>query len=303
MLRRSLFCLLFLSFSVHAKLTVVDSRGEHSLENIPFKVATLNWDIAEQVLELGVTPIAMPDISGYRDWVVKPQVPDSVADIGMRAEPNLGKLEKLKPDLIIIGSPQADLIEKLEKIAPVLLYHTYKQAPGNVERAIENFHQIAKALGKSELAEQKIDAMYQRIAELKSQLDKHYGADRPKVAAFRFASTTTVYLYGGNSSTQEALTLLGFEPALPQPSSQWGVTQKRLKKLYEIGDGIALYFQPFNQKKKLEKSVMWNAMPFVKHNRVAAVDPSWNYGGAMSLLHIAEALAKSLIKIAPGATG
>ncbi|MEI8633762.1 hypothetical protein P4S72_20110 [Vibrio sp. PP-XX7] len=54
---------------------VEDSRGKHSLPNIPVRVAALNWDIAEQVLELGVTPVAMPDIAGYRTWVVKPAVP------------------------------------------------------------------------------------------------------------------------------------------------------------------------------------------------------------------------------------
>ncbi|MEI8633763.1 ABC transporter substrate-binding protein [Vibrio sp. PP-XX7] len=212
-------------------------------------------------------------------------------------EPNLARLEALKPDVIIIANPQVDLMTRLEQIAPVLYYHTYQKAPGNVARSIEHFKQIAQVLGKSTVAQQKINAMYARINTLKTALNKMYAGNKPKVAAFRFASTTTIYLYGENSSTQRALTLLGFEPALPQPTSQWGVTQKHVKDLYAIGDGIALYFQPFHQKDELDKSVMWNAMPFVKNNKVAAVSPVWNYGGAMSLLYLSEALAKVSLQL------
>ncbi|MDP2575537.1 iron-siderophore ABC transporter substrate-binding protein [Vibrio penaeicida] len=299
MLKKALFTLLFFSFTLQAQIIAEDSRGEQILPKTPVRVAALNWDIAEQVLELGVAPVAIPNIPEYRAWVVKPEVPESVEDIGTRMEPNLARLEQLKPDVIIIGSPQIDLTERLEKIAPVLYYHTYKQEPGNVERSIKHFRQIAHALGKSDVAERRLKQMYSKIDALKIKLDKAYAGQKPKVAAFRFASTTTVYLYGDNSSTQEALQLLGFEPALPQPTTQWGVTQKRLKKLYSIGDGVALYFKPFKQESELEKSVMWNAMPFVKNNKVASVSPVWNYGGAMSLLYVAEALAESLGSVAP----
>ncbi|UAB71350.1 iron-siderophore ABC transporter substrate-binding protein [Vibrio sp. SCSIO 43132] len=299
MLRNALIALLFFTVQVSAEIKVQDSRGERTLPEVPVRVAALNWDIAEQVLELGVTPVAMPDISEYNNWVVKPAVPESVEDIGTRMEPNMARLEQLKPDVIIIGSPQVDLTERLEKIAPVLYYHTYKQEPGNVERSIKHFHQMGHALGKADVAKQKVEAMYTKIEAMKAKLDKHYPETKPKVAAFRFASTTTIYLYGDNSSTQEALSLLGFEMALPQPSTQWGVTQKRVKELYGIGDGLALYFKPFNQEAELEKSVMWNAMPFVKNNKVHSVEPVWNYGGAMSLLHVADALTNSLLELAP----
>lgn len=103
-------------------IVVQDSQGQHTFEHVPSRVAALNWDIAEQVLALGVTPIAMPDIGEYRQWVMKPEVPDSVMDIGSRVEPNLQRLASLKPDVIIIASPQLDLMPRLQQIAPVLFF-------------------------------------------------------------------------------------------------------------------------------------------------------------------------------------
>ncbi len=301
MLTRFLSFIALTSFTLtcFAQIQVTDSLGSHHLDKPAVRVAALNWDIAEQLLELDVTPIAIPDISGYREWVVKPAIPNSVHDIGTRMEPNLSELAKLKPDLIIIAGPQQPLLEKLEKIAPVLVYETYKADHNNIEKSIEHFQSIAVAVGKEQRAQEKLDQMHYRLDELKSELAELYPNEKPKISVFRFASTTTIYLYGDNSSTMYALNKLGFEAALPMPASQWGVTQKRVKDLYQIGDGLALYFKPFHQENELQGSVMWQAMPFVKNHKVAAVEPAWNYGGAMSLLYVAEVLSDSLKNMSP----
>lgn len=60
-----------------------------------------------------------------------------------------------------------------------------------------------------------------------------------------------------------------------------------------------LYFLPFAQQAQLEKSMLWQAMPFVRQARVNSVESVWNYGGAMSLQYIAEALTRSLLEVAP----
>ena len=62
-----------------------------------------------------------------------------------------------------------------------------------------------------------------------------------------------------------------------------------------------MYFEPFAQQSQLAQSVMWNAMPFVRNGRVNAVASAWNYGGAVSIEYMAEALTTSLLAIAPNA--
>ena len=64
------------SGQVFAEFQVQDSEGTKTLTSEPQRIAALNWDIAEQVIELGVTPIAVPDIAGYNEWVVQPPIPE-----------------------------------------------------------------------------------------------------------------------------------------------------------------------------------------------------------------------------------
>ncbi|QFU20625.1 iron-siderophore ABC transporter substrate-binding protein [Shewanella eurypsychrophilus] len=288
-----------LSSVSHAEITVEDSRGQQQLVKTPTRVAALNWDIAEQVLELGVIPIAMPDIDGYREWVMKPAVPDSVLNIGTRVEPNFQRLAALKPDLIIIASPQLDLMPKLELIAPVLFYQTYSEHHDNAQAAIDNFKLLAKALGREQFAKARLAEMEIKIATMRQQLEQAYAGTLPKVTSFRFASMTSIYQFGDNSTAQYALSLLGMKPAIEQGRTQWGARQKRLKELRHVGDGIALYFQPFAQEAELEASVMWQAMPFVRGQRMNSVESAWNYGGAISIEYMAAALTRSLLEIAP----
>ncbi|MBJ2145265.1 iron-siderophore ABC transporter substrate-binding protein [Vibrio sp. IB15] len=287
-----------LSFNAMANYQVEDSEGDKTLEAQPVRVAALNWDIAEQVIELGVTPVAVPDIAGYSDWVVQPAIPEGVADIGTRTEPNFSALKKLNPDVILIASPQKDLQERLSEIAPVLYYQTYSEQHSNAEAAIENFKKIGQLLGKEEQANKKLAAMDARLDVLKAELDKAYPGDKPKVTSFRFASTTSVYIYGDNSIPQYALEQLGFENAMNLPVSQWGISQKRMTELKNVKGGIALYFEPFPYQDKLDRSPVWKSMPFVRDGQFSPVAASWSYGGAMSILYNAEAMAQSLLTLA-----
>jgi len=287
-----------LSFNAMADYQVEDSEGVKTIKAQPVRVAALNWDIAEQVIELGVTPVAVPDIAGYSDWVVQPAIPEGVADIGTRTEPNFSALKKLNPDVILIASPQKDLQERLSEIAPVFYYQTYSEQHSNAAAAIENFKKIAQLLGKEEQANNKLAAMDARIAVLKAELAKAYPGEKPKVTSFRFASTTSVYIYGDNSIPQYALEQLGFENAMDLPASQWGISQKRMTELKKVKNGIALYFEPFPYQDKLNQSPIWKSMPFVRNSQFSPVEASWSYGGAMSILYNAEAMAQSLLTLA-----
>lgn len=115
-----LFALIITTFSLpsFASMTVIDSLGEHQLNDHPKRIVALNWDLAEQLLELGITPVGVPNIKDYTTWVVKPAIPNSVEDLGTRAEPNMQKLAELKPDLILAASPQKDLILVCKLLRP-----------------------------------------------------------------------------------------------------------------------------------------------------------------------------------------
>ncbi len=288
-----------LSCQVLAEVHIQDSRGEQVFAQTPQRVVVLNWDLLEQVLELGITPVGAPNLPSYADWVVQPVVPAGVEDIGTRAEPNLDKIAALKPDVIIAASPQKDLIPTLERIAPVVYLPNFEQLDQSAQVAINQFKTLATLLGKEETAEQKLTAMNERFQQLNRKLHGAFGDELPSVVAMRFASTTSVFLYGENSTTQYVVNQLGLKTALPQPAAHWGIVQKRLNELQSVKDGYVLYILPFPEQAKLNKSMLWRAMPFVRSGKVNSVRTVWSYGGAMSLLYTAEALADSLLEVAP----
>ena len=295
-----IFVTLF-TLTSQAAITATDSLRQHQLPETPKRIVALNWDLAEQLIELDVVPVGVPNIKDYTTWVVKPAIPKSVEDLGTRAEPNMEKLAALKPDLILAASPQKDLIPRLQTIAPVLYYQTYNAEQNSAQAAINNFKNIAHVVGKTELAEQKLNQMQQRFTELKVQLESVFKGNMPSVAAMRFANQTTVYLYAENSTTDYVLHQLGLTTALPQPAKEWGIVQKRMTDLQHVTEGYVIYFGPFTkqQSEQLNKSMLWKAMPFVRNGHVNEADAVWNYGGAISMEYIAESITKSLLELKP----
>ena len=284
--------------TAYGEIRITDSDGEKTFSEHPTRIATLNWELTENAIELGVTPIAVADIKGYKEWVARPVLPDASDSIGDRAEPNLTKLAQLKPDVILIGAAVKSLQSRLEKIAPVVFFDTYQKDHNNAQAADETFLALAKLLGKEEVATQKLDQRTAVFAKLKAQLDAKYPEGLPKVASMRFASTTSAYVYGKNSMPEYALAALGIDNALSIDNSQWGVTQKKIRDLREVNDNVLLYFQPFYEEEKLNSSPLWQAMPFVQQGKVAPVAATWTYGGAMSLQYLAEAMTTALLGIA-----
>ncbi len=65
------------------------------------RIVCLEWTAAELVLTLGIVPVALADVAGYREWVAAPALPASVLDLGSRGEPNKELVARLKPDLIV----------------------------------------------------------------------------------------------------------------------------------------------------------------------------------------------------------
>ncbi|MBO0215477.1 iron-siderophore ABC transporter substrate-binding protein [Vibrio sp. Vb2880] len=285
--------------SALAAISVTDSLGQHTLAAVPQRAAVLDWDLMEQVIELGVAPVAVTDAESYRDWVVKPAIPASAENVGTRGEPNLERIAALEPDIILITGSQRDLKPRLEQIAPVLLYTNFSARDAQAEVAIAQFQQLAQVFGKQAVAAQKLAFMERRFAELNAQLKAHFGAMLPPTLVMRFADTKSTFIYTQGSMAYYVVEKLGLTPAMAEAPKQWGIVQKPITDLRHIRDGYVLYIEPFSDEKKLKNSVLWKAMPFVRQQHVNSVASVWSYGGAMSLMYTAEAITASLLDMAP----
>ncbi len=281
-----------------AEITITDTYSTHTFEQVPQRVVALNWDILEQVLALDVEPIAAPNLPGYRQWVVNPYAPETIEDIGTRAEPNLEKIARLNPDVILAASPQQDLIPLLSQIAPVVYLPNFSENEAAADTAIRHFRTLGKLFNKQDLVEQKLTALNQSFDQMRARIQQHY-TDPLEVLVMRFSTPNVVFLSTENSTTDYVVKQLGLIRSIEESPRAWGVKQARINRLQDLEDSYILYVQPFPQEAKLKSSPLWQAMPFVKKQRVNSVRAVWAYGGAMSLQYMAEAITESLIELAP----
>ncbi|MBE3789910.1 iron-siderophore ABC transporter substrate-binding protein [Vibrio parahaemolyticus] len=282
----------------NADITVHDAYGAVTFEQVPQRVVVLNWDILEQVLALDIEPIAAPNLPGYRQWVVNPYAPESIEDIGTRAEPNLEKIASLKPDVILAASPQQDLIPLLRQIAPVVYLPNFSQNEAAAQTAIKHFRTLGALFDKQELAEQKLAKLNDSFKQLRDKIRQHYSAPLD-VLVMRFSTPNSVLLSTENSTTDYVVEQLGLTNPIKVSARAWGIKQDRINRLQNLEQSYVLYVQPFPQESKLNSSPLWQAMLFVKKQRVNSVRAVWAYGGAMSLQYMAEAITDSLIELAP----
>lgn len=288
----------YLVTSLFIQMAYAESDTVEKSRNLPQRVIVLDWDLLEQILSLDVIPVGATEIAGYNQWVTHPIAPDSIQEVGMRAEPNLEKIASLTPDLILASSSQQDLLPVLNTIAPVVYLPNFSRQDNAAEVALSHFKTLATLLGKEALAQQKLAEMDANFVLLKSKLKSAF-VTLPQVDVIRFSTLTSVFLYTENSTTQYVLNKLGLKSAILLPSQAWGIDQRRMNILQPITQGYVLYMLPFPEENKLQSSRLWQAMPFIQNGHFHSVKPVWNYGGVTSLTLMAEAITESLLNVAP----
>ncbi len=297
----TLFWLLMtLSRSVTA-IEIEDSVGSHRFTETPERVIALSWSAAENLIELGVKPLAIADVKGYNAWVVQPALPDGLKDVGARHQPSLERIARLKPDLIVVSSGQEAMIAKLKLIAPVLYFDDFRADHDNIAAARNTFLTLARLFKREEFAQQKLAEQNRAMMQMKRKVRSHFGGTPPSVDVVRLSDLSHVRIFDRNSLVHGALRALGLNESLQLPATNWGVSLHALTRLAD-SQGILMYIRPFPQEEKLFGLPLWQAMPFAQTNRVAGVDPAWTYGGISSRFYLAEHLTKALLELPSAAT-
>lgn len=297
---RALAALMLLpALALAEPVTVTDSRGEQRFAEPPDRVVALSWSLAEQVLALGVTPVAVADPQGYRTWVARPELPEGVTGVGLRQEPNFERIAEIGPDVILASDEQIAFAEPLSRIAPVVHFDAFAADHDNAAAADRILREIAGLLGREARAEAALAARDRRIAALADRLSAHFDGTPPPVTVIRLIDTARAAVYGANSMPVAALAALELESGVSLAPSSWGLTMQRLAELGRIDAGHVLHIRPFEAGEALFSRPLWQAMPFVREGRFHALEPVWTYGGAMSIGHLAEAIAGALLAADP----
>ena len=270
--------------------------GTLQFEAPPQRIVALNWWLAEHLLALGVTPVAVADREGYDEWVGEPALPASVKSVGSRQSPNLAAIRSLKPDLIVVTGHLSAAVPALEKIAPTLVQTTYAANSNPWEKAQEHLISLGKVLGREDRAHELIEQAQMELATTRQRLEQAGLSGQP-VFLVRFLDDRRLRVHGANSMLNQALQLAGMQNAWHRPTNLWGFTPGTVADLGASPEAWLVYIRPWPEadRERLQQSPLWPYLPMVRSGRITGVGPVWTFGGVLSVPVMARKLADQLI--------
>jgi ferric hydroxamate transport system substrate-binding protein len=281
-------------------LTVKHALGETIIAAQPKRVIALEWTYVEDVLALGVQPIAIADIKGYNAWVKIPVAMDKgVQDIGTRQEPNLEAIAKLNPDLIIAVSFRAGQNhDKLKAIAPTLVFDPYPTDGSSHYVEMEStFNTIAAALNRTAEAQNVLKHMQDKFGAAKSALEKagRIGESFILSQGFTANNQKAFRLFTDNAMATQILERIGLKNAWKDKPQQYGFSATTLEGLVQLSDTNFFYVAQNDDNTGFAGSEVWNSLPFVKSKRAYWLGgDAWLFGGPLSAEVLVELVLESM---------
>lgn len=254
-------------------------------------VATLDWTLAETLLALGVVPEGVAQIDAYHDWVSHPRIPDRVADLGLRTQPNLELLASLGLDHILISPMFASLEPRLSRIAPVTTIGIYGPDSHPWQSMLDATHQVAAVINRPEAARQLIKETESHLANLRDRLP----SDVPPLLLVQFMDSRHVRVFGESGLYQAVLERLKLENAWPGPTNYWGFSLVGLEALANMdAQLIVIEPLPVGVRAELENSGLWHNLRVVRERPVIYLPPVWSFGALPSAKRFADLLTDAL---------
>lgn len=142
--------------------TVTHFGGSTQIPGPPTRIVAIATGQADALVTLGVVPIAAArgDDAGLVPAYLRAAFPqhgaamDTIADVGLRTEPDLEAIAAARPDLILANSTASkDLYPLLARIAPTVL------TEGTGVNWKQDFLLLADALGQEGAAQQTVDGI------------------------------------------------------------------------------------------------------------------------------------------------
>lgn len=265
--------------------TVQHALGETCVPPNPERVIVLDNSPLDVMFELGLKPIAAPDLGDYLSYSEEQLA--GIESLGSNEQPNLESMLKLQPDLILATSFDApELYGGLSQIAPTVV------APsGNVDWK-EDLRIYAAALGKTTEAEALLTAYEARIQEFQQRMGARLSETEVSIVSFAdYGPGLPVRIYLPDSFMGSVVE----EAGLPRPPGQrernW--TKELSVERLDIADGDAIFLMEFDPEEglltKVQQHPLWSQLDAVQQGHIYPVTyGSWvaerNIGGANRIL-------------------
>ncbi|MBR0725552.1 ABC transporter substrate-binding protein [Bradyrhizobium manausense] len=263
----------------HGLFIALALAGAGAIAAEPRRIVSLDFGLAETLLEIGVVPVGLTATDDWSDWVGEPRLPTGVVNLGGTFEPNVELLLELKPDLILLTPFLAGLSDKLRRIAPVLSLPLYDEAGEPLKRATEAALHLGRITGRAAAAESliaRVDATFARVRERLRPV-----SDTP-VCIVQFMDARHVRVFGAKSLFQDVLDRIGLTNAWTRETNYWGFATVGFEALATTEDIRLLRLAQADDYIRLSQGPLWRSMPFVQRGRVTALPPVLMFGALPS---------------------
>ncbi len=289
-------------------VTVTDDLGEKvELDKPAAKVVSLEWQFTEDLLSLCVNPAAVADAKGYSTWVSAEKLPEGVADVGTRQEPNVESILAANPDLVIteVTSRNDKIVKQIEDQGVPVLALKGADAEDPITYMKDTFSLIGEATGRTERAESVLKEFDAELAESKEEIAAADLPNKEFVFFDGYVDGTNVALrpFGQGSLVGELGESLGLKNAWTgEVDPAYGLGQTDIEGLAEAGDGTLFYSGTEDPESEsyvelLKKNDIWANIPAVKEDRTHAFPAGiWTFGGPRSSGQVLEAYTDALTK-------
>ncbi|WP_017811978.1 ABC transporter substrate-binding protein [Paenibacillus shenyangensis] len=272
-------------------ITIKHSHGETTLDKPAQRVVVLEWTFTEDLVALGVQPVGSADNEQYKIYVSPEAALDSsVADVGLRNEPNLEAIAALKPDLIISNFDSNNKIyDQLNTIAPTIEYNLNTGNGYDYDKMVEVFNSIATAVGKQDQAKKVLADLDQHYADAKEKLAAAGKADLHYVItqAFTSQNAASLRMFLDNSVVAGTLAKIGMiNDWKSDKVENYGFSTVGIEALSKVQDSNFIYItQPDDDVfgAAMKGNSVWNGLNFVKEKRTYPLSgTTWTFGGPVS---------------------
>lgn len=263
-------------------------HGEVKVPANPKRVAVLASAYVGNLLELGITPIAVDS------WAKDSQFfGDRLQNTEVVSTDSLEKLVALNPDLIIAYSYDQNVVKKLSSIAPTVAF-TYEKY-----NYIEQHIELGKLVGKEKEARQWVNQWQEKTKGEREKVQKAIGKDATVTVIEQFGKD--IYIYGNNwgRGTEVIYQALGLKAPKKLEQDVFGTGYKAISA--EVipqyaGDYIFVGKSKDTNNTFMETDV-WKNLPAVQNQRVIEFDSkSFYFNDPISLEKELEIIVKELIQ-------
>jgi iron complex transport system substrate-binding protein len=269
--------------------------GETCIPLNPQRIAALWMGTFSSSLALGIKPVAtlwspVEPFPAHLQGKV-----DNVANADW--QPNLEKILRLKPDLILSTTRWQNVNAQLANIAPTVVIDL--PAPPPPWR--EHLEAVAKVLNKEPESKQLIDEYWRRIEQLKEALgDRRH---QIQVSVITVNPPYGIFTYGKKHPTGAVLNDIGLKRPPAQSGDFYTMSNISYERLLDIdGDVLFISYRGGEAAKEaldeLQENPLWQKLKVVQQNRVYFVDSAHWYAFDVLAMHaVLDDLYKYLVNL------